>query len=79
MDLLVYYCSELDSQVKINYLTSIMFGHAKAQDVVTGILKALEKLAIPLKLMLALGIDGVHVNKSILNKLNQIKKKKGYQ
>ena len=43
---------------------SIMFEHAKAQDVVTKVLKALEKLAIPLKLMLSLGMDGPNVNKS---------------
>ena len=32
-----------------------MFDPAKAKDVVTEILKTLEKLAIPLKLMLSLG------------------------
>ena len=47
-----------------------MYGHAKAQDVVTEILKALEKLAIPVKLMLSLGMDGPKMNKHILNKLN---------
>ena len=55
--------------MKIKYLTSIMFGHAKAQDVVTKILEAFEQLAIPLKLMLSLGMDGPNVNMSILNKL----------
>ena len=56
-----------------------MFGHAKAQDVVTDVIKALEKLTIPVKLMLSLGMDSPNVNKSILNKLNKIKKEKGYQ
>ena len=56
-----------------------MFSHAKAQNVVTEILKALEKLAIPLKWMVSLGMDGQNLSKSILNKLNQIKKEKGYQ
>ena len=46
---------------------------------VTEILKKLEKLAIPLKLMLSLGIDGPQVTKPIMNKLNQIKKEEGYQ
>ena len=72
MDFPIYYWSEVDSGVKIKYLTSIMFGHAKAQDVVKEMLKALEKLAIPLKLMLSLGMDELNVNKSKLNKLNQI-------
>ena len=44
--------------VKIKYLTLIMFGHAKLPDVVTEVLKSLEKLAIPLKVMLSLGMDG---------------------
>ena len=69
----------MDNRVKVTYLTSIMFGHAKVPDVVAEILKSLEKLAIPLKLMLSLGMDGPNVNKSILNKLNAIKKEKGYQ
>ena len=79
MDLLVHYWSEVDNRVKVTYLTSIMFSHAKVPDVVAEILKSLEKLAIPLKLMLSLGMDGPNVNKSILNKLNAIKKEKGYQ
>ena len=48
-------------------------------DVVAKILKSLEKLTIPLKLILSLGMDGRNVNNSILNKLNAIKKEKGYQ
>ena len=40
------------------------------------ILKELEELAIPLKLMLSLGMDGPNLDKSILNKLNQIKGRK---
>ena len=76
MDLLVFCWLEVDSGVKIKYLTSVMFGHAKAQDVVTMIFKALDKLPIPLKLMLSLGMDGPNMNKSILNKLNQIKRRK---
>ena len=74
MYLLVCYWSEVENRVEIKYLTSIMFGHAKALDVVTEIFKSLEKLAIPLKLMLYLGMDGPNVNKSILNKINETKK-----
>ena len=55
-----------------------MFGHAKLVNVVKEILTALEELDIPLKLMLSLGMDGPNVNKSILNKLNKIKKGKGF-
>ena len=75
IELLVWYWSEVDHGVKIKYLTSVMFTYAKGHDVMTEILKALKKLAIPFKLMLSAGIDGLNVNKSILNKLNQIKRK----
>ena len=43
--------------VNVKYCTSIMFGHTKAEDV-KGILNALEKLVVPLRLMLFLGMDG---------------------
>ena len=73
LDLLVYYWSKVDSGVKIK------FGLTKAQDMVTEILLALEKLSITLKLMPSLTMDGPDVSKCILIKLNQVKKKKGYQ
>ena len=76
MDLTVCYWSEVGNGVKIKYLTSVMSGHANAQDVVTEIFKALEKSAIPLKLILSLGMDGPNVNKSIMKKINQIKKQR---
>ena len=60
--------------MKIQYLITIMFVRAKALDEVTEILK----LAIPLRLMLSLAVDGPNVNKSILNKLMQVKKEEGY-
>ena len=56
-----------------------MFGHARAEDVVKEILCVLDKLAIPLRLMLSLGMDWPNVNKSIMHKMNQVKKEKGYQ
>ena len=45
MDLLVRFWSEIHNEVKVKYLTSIMFGHAKAADVVTEIMQALENLS----------------------------------
>ena len=72
MDILVCYWSEVDNTMKIKYLTSIIFGHAKAPDVGTEILKSLEKPAIPLKCIVSHGMDGPNVNKSILNKINKI-------
>ena len=78
MDLLVQFWSDIHNEVKVKYLTSIMFGHAKAADVVTEIMQVLENLSLPFKLMLSFGMDGPNVNKSILAKLNELKKEKGY-
>ena len=58
----------------MRYLASIMLGHAKADTVVHKMLKTLEKLALPLKLVLSLGMDGPNVNKSILGKLDEKEK-----
>ena len=63
----------------MKYLTSVIFGHARAEDVVKDMLGVLDKLAIPLRLMLSLGMDGPNVNKSIMHKINQVMKEKGYQ
>ena len=79
MDLLVCYWSEREHVVKVKYITSIMFGHAKANTVVDDMLQTLEELALPLRLMLSLGMDGPNVNKSVLNKLNKIKTQKGFK
>ena len=79
MDLLVHYWSEREHVVKVKYITSIMFGHAKVDTVVDEMLQTLEELALPLRLMLSLGMDGPNVNKSILNKLNKIKTQEGFK
>ena len=77
MDLLIRYWSETSNEVKGKYLTSLMFGSATASIVVRDITYALKKLGIPIKLMVSLGMDGPYVNKSIRDKLNDIKKEKG--
>ena len=56
-----------------------MFGYARAEDVVKELLGVLDKLAIPLRMMLSLGMDRPIVKESIMHKTNQVKKKKGYQ
>ena len=56
-----------------------MLGHAKADTVVHKMLKTLEKLALPLKLVLSLGMDGPNVNKLILGKLDEKKKEKCFK
>ena len=56
-----------------------MFGHARAEDAVKEMLGVLDKLALPLRLMLSLEMDGPNVNKSIRHKIHQVNKEKGYQ
>ena len=52
----------------------MMFGHATADLVVKEMLQTFEQLTLPLLLMISLGMDGPNVNKSILSKLNTVKK-----
>lgn len=77
MDVLVRFWCEGKGEVQVRYLSSIMFGHAKAVDVVQELTGILERNAIPLELLLSLGMDGPNVNKSIHAKLDKIKKEKG--
>ena len=42
-------------------------------------LGVLDKLAIPLRLMFSLGMEEPNVNRSIMHKINHVKKEKGYQ
>ena len=79
MDLLVHYWSERDNAVKVKYLTSMMFGHATADLVLREMLQTFEQLTLPLLLMLSLGMNGPNVNKSILSKLNTVKKDRGWK
>ena len=51
MDLLVCCWSESHHEVKVKYLTLLMFVQAKAVDVVKDMIIALETLAVPIKLM----------------------------
>ena len=57
MDFLVHYWSETHHEVKVKYQPFVMFGHSKAEDVVKDMLDLLDKLAIPIKLMVSLGMD----------------------
>ena len=65
--------------MEVKYLTSMMFGHATVDLVVKEMLQMFEQLTLPLFLMLSLGMYGPNVNKSILNKLNTVKKDKGWK
>ena len=75
----MHYWSERDNAVKVKYLTSVMFGHATADLVVKEMLQTFEQLTLLLLLMLSLGMDGPTVNKSILSKLNTVKKDKRWK
>ena len=79
MDLLVRYWSEREHVVKVKYITSIMFGHAKADTVVDDILQTLEELALPLRLMLSLGMDGPNVKQICSKQVEQDQNTEGIQ
>ena len=66
MDVLAWFWSETHNEVRVKYLTSVMFGYARSEDVVKEMPGLLNKLAIPLRLMLSFGMDGPNVNKSIM-------------
>ena len=77
MDLLVTYWPETSNEVKVKYLTSLMFGSATATIVVKEMMYVFKKLGVPIHLMVSLGMDDPNVNKSIRDKLNNIKQEKG--
>ena len=56
-----------------------MLGHAETDTEVHEMMKVLEKLALPMKLILSLGMDGPNLNKSILGKLDEKKEGKRLQ
>ena len=64
------------NEVRVKYQASVMFGHATAEDVVKEMLSVLEKLAVPFRLMLSLGMARSSVNKSIMHKIKQSGKRK---
>ena len=74
MDLLLRYWSTKHQEVRVQYFTSIMFGHAKAEEVTKEMIAAMQKWDLPIKYLLSLGMDGPNVNKSICEKLNDKKK-----
>ena len=73
MDLLLRYWSEQHQEVRVKYFTSVMFGHAKVEGVVKEVMDALQKWAVPLKLLMSLEMDGPNVNKAVCSKVNQLK------
>ena len=77
MDLLLRYWSEQHQEARVKDFTSVMFGHAKAEGVVKEIMDALQKWAVPLQLLMSLGMDGSNVNKAACSKVNQLKEELG--
>ena len=54
-------------QVQTRYLTSVMMGHATAQDLLDEVLKQ----ELPLYKVVQLGMDGPNVNKKLYRLLNE--------
>ena len=66
----------MQNEVRVKYLTLVRFGHARAGDV-KGMHGFLNKVAIPLRLMLSFGMDGPNVNKSIIHKDEPVQDREG--
>ena len=54
MDVLVRYFSETNGEIKVRFLKAVVFGHAFGEKVGDELLKTLEELGLPLKLLLYL-------------------------
>ena len=77
-DVLVRTWCEEKGEVITRYLKSLMFGHAKGNDVAKGLLESVsEDGGLPLNRFLCIGSDGPNVNKTIWNNLNESLKEKG--
>ena len=70
MDVLVRYFSETKGEIKVTFLKALVFGHAFGEKVGDELLKTLEELGLPLKLLLSISSDGPNVNKTVKANIN---------
>ena len=70
MDVLVRYFSETNGEIKVGFLKALLFGHAFGEKVSDELLKTLEELGLPLKLLLSISSNGPNVNKTVKANIN---------
>lgn len=70
MDILIRYWSKNAEGINVRYLTSFMFGHAKAEQVSNRLFDYIKEKGLPLNRFMSLESDGPNVNKAIESKIN---------
>ena len=70
MDVLVRYFSETNGEIEVRFLKALLFRHAFGEKVGDELLKTLEELGLPLKLLLSISSDGPNVNKKVKANIN---------
>ena len=70
IDVLVIYFSQTNGKIKVRFLKALVFGHVFGEKVGDELLKTLEELGLPLKLLLSISSDGPNVNKTVKANIN---------
>ena len=70
MDILVKYYSEVHGEVKVSFLKVVMLGHAFTKTVADEIWRTLQQSGLSPRFLLPLSSDGLNVNKSIKQSIN---------
>ena len=70
MYVLVRYFSETNGEIKVRFLKALVFGHAFGEKVGDELLKTLEELGLPLKLLQSISSYGPNVNETVKANIN---------
>ena len=65
MDVLVRYFSETNGEIKVRFLKAWVLGHVFGEKVGDKLLKNLEELGLPLRLLLSISSDGPNMKKTV--------------
>ena len=76
MDLTLHYWSSTHNEVIVSFCTSLFFGHAEADKVVSRMIEQFHEDNIPVDKLITLVRDGPNVNKAIMRKIKQTIKDK---
>ena len=71
MDLTLRYWSSTHNEVIVSFYTSLFFGHAEADKVVSRMIEQFHEDNIPVDKLITLVRDGPNVNKAIMRKIKQ--------
>ena len=71
MDLTLRYWSSTHNEVIVSFYTSLFFGHAEADKVVSRMIEQFHEDNIPVDKLITLVRDGPNVNKAIIRKIKQ--------